>query len=142
MKLTNEMKQMRKNGLSYAKIAEKYGVAKSTMQEAFGVRKRDGKLPDTKPEVDNTKNIGRSLSEFRKTYDKNLIIPGKIKEALSKIKNAWLYENEFVKLAGISFTDLGNFRDMFADHVVSLNRSSKRVWAGSISLANQLKEIV
>ena len=43
MQLTAEMKKMRESGMSYEKIASKMGVSKSTIQEAFGVRKRGRK---------------------------------------------------------------------------------------------------
>lgn len=84
---------------------------------------------------------GRSLAEFKQAYDKNTIIPQKIKAALKELGSAWEYESEFIKRAGINYTDINAFRDMFADHVVVIKRESKKIWCGTASFANQLKEL-
>lgn len=134
------MKHLRESGhYSYARIAAKLGVAKSTVQEAFGARY--GRAGYTKPEPVTNATKGRSLAEFRQVYDKDLIVPQKIKAALKGLGGSWLYEQEFVKAAGVSTADLSNYRDQFADYVVNIRRSSKRAWAGSAALANQLREI-
>jgi hypothetical protein len=84
---------------------------------------------------------GRSLSEFRNTYDKSTIVPAKIKAALKALgAQGWEYEVQFVRMAGISPSDLGNFRDMFADHIVALK--DRRAWAGSTKTATAMKEML
>ncbi len=84
---------------------------------------------------------GRSLDEFRHTYDKSTIIPARIKEGLSKLGSGWEYEVAFAKLAGVSLSDLGNFRDQFAAHVVTL-RESRRAWAGTKATAGKMREML
>lgn len=90
----------------------------------------------------DTKPGGRSLAEFKQAYDKNTIIPQKMRAALKELGAAWEYESEFIKRAGVSYTDLNAFRDMFADHVVVVKRESKKIWCGTPSFANQLKELI
>ena len=86
---------------------------------------------------------GRSLDDFRKTYDKDTIVPGKIRAALEELGGeSWEYESEFVRRAGVSYADLGNYRSMFEDHVVTARKDSKRVWAGSPEFAAVLREMV
>jgi hypothetical protein len=85
---------------------------------------------------------GRSLDEFRASHDKNFIVPTKIREALVLLgPEGWDYELAFMKLAGISTTDLAQFRDQFEAHVVDVGapRAPKRVWAGSVALAKKLR---
>jgi len=88
------------------------------------------------------KTAAKTLDEFRRTYDKDTIIPAKVREALERLADGWQYESEFVRAAGVSYADLGNYRDMFADHIVTIRRDNKRVWAGTTALAAQLREMV
>jgi hypothetical protein len=140
MRLTEEMVKMREDGTSYAKIAKKFGVAKSTIQEAFGARTRgDRPIPVKEP---IKPRAGRSLSDFRNQYDKDVIVPSKIRTALKELRSSWVYEKEFVHMTGVSFNDMGNYREMFADHIVNLRQENKRVWAGTPKLAIQLREMI
>ena len=87
------------------------------------------------------KKFGRSLADFRGSYDKSYIVPKKIKEALRNLGSGWEYEVNFARIAGISLSDLGNFRDQFADHVVTL-RESRRAWAGTAAAAKAMREML
>jgi hypothetical protein len=90
-----------------------------------------------------SKKAGRSLDEFRAAHDKNYIVPQKIKAGLEKLGDGWEYELEFLKLTGLSTTDLSMFRDQFEDHIVTTSgRNPKRVWTGSKATAKQLREMV
>jgi hypothetical protein len=88
---------------------------------------------------------GKTLEEFRSAHDKNYIVPKKIKEALAKLGESWEYEVDFMKLAGVSTTDLVNFREQFDAHIVAvkINGSSHRrnVWAGTTAFAAKLREM-
>ena len=80
-----------------------------------------------------SKATAKTLDDFRAAHDKNVIIPAKIKAALSEMLKEgaenWSYEAEFIRRAGISQTDMGLFRDHFADHVVeTAGKTNKRVW--------------
>lgn len=89
------------------------------------------------------KPVGRTIDDFKASYDKSYIIPGKIKAALAKLENGWQYEVDFAKLAGVSLTDLGAYRAAFEDFIVPLNRDGgKRVWAGTKGLAQRMREMV
>lgn len=129
MKLTSEMREWRKEGLSCKAMAAKLRVSPSSVERAFKRDSSDGKA------------AGRSLSEFRSTYDKATIIPAKVKEALKSLGTGWEYEVQFAKLAGVSLADLGAFRDQFAPHVVSL-REGRRAWAGTAATAKQMREML
>jgi transposase len=130
---------LRAGGASYQAIANKVGVSKSTVQEAFGVRKRGKALPSPAKAAE-PKRAGRSLAEFRATYDKDTIVPGKIRAAL-KVLDVWQYEAQFAKLAGVSLSDLGNYRDKFAGYVVAL-RESRRAWAKTTAIAKAMREMI
>lgn len=93
----------------------------------------------------DVKKTGKTIADFRALHDKNFIVPQKIKTALEKLGNdGWEYELEFVKTANVSLTDLALFRDQFAEFWLTVGASGreKRVWAGSKSLANKLREMV
>jgi len=93
-------------------------------------------------DVAPTRTAGRSLDEFRSQYDKETIVPAKVRAALRELGSGWAYEIEFVKLAGVALADLANFRDMFADHVVAVQRSGKRAWAGTKATADKMREML
>jgi hypothetical protein len=83
-----------------------------------------------------TKKAAKSLADYRNLYDANVIVPAKIRKALDSMlaagKESWEYEGDFIQLAGISTTQLGQFRDAFSAHVVETpaqsKRASRRVW--------------
>ena len=109
----------------------------------------DGKAtPTPKPKAHpakpkTAKPAGRSLADFRKEYDKDTIVPAKLKAAIEALgQDGWEYEVPFAKQAGVSLADLSTYRDSFAAYVVTVRRDGKRVWAGSTKLAKQRREIV
>lgn len=92
--------------------------------------------PKAKPE----KVVGFTREDFRARYDKSFIIPKKIQEALKKLgPNRYLTEMEFVKVAGISMTDLGAYRPLFEDDFVVVVERTKRLWCGSKALAAEFR---
>ena len=138
MQVTAEMQAWRDAGQSYSQIAAKLGIGKTTVQEAFaGRHPNTGEPPAPAP----VKAVGRSLSEFRQTYDKSAIVPAKVKAALKAIGSGWEYEVQFAKLAGVSLVDLATFRDQFSDHIVVVERT-KRAWAGTVATANAMREML
>lgn len=87
----------------------------------------------------------RTLQDFRAAHDRNVIIPAKIKAALSGMLEEgaenWAYEAELIRRAQISQTDLGLFRDHFAEHVVETGgKSSKRVWFADPKVAQKVRK--
>lgn len=90
------------------------------------------------------------LPEFRKLYDKNVIVPDKIRgalEALAKKRSdgtAFLAEVPFLKSAALSTTDLALFREQFAAFYVNVGteRQPKRVWFGTKKAAAAARETV
>jgi len=98
-------------------------------------------------EVTVKKPPKKDFAAFRSEFDKNVIVPRRIEEALKGLKKeqgteAWCYEVELLKRAGISTTDLVAFREQFSDHVVEVgSRNSKRVWFVDKDIAAQAREI-
>jgi hypothetical protein len=85
---------------------------------------------------------GKSLADFKQTYDKSFIIPQKVRAALKALGAGWEYEVAFAKLAGVSLVDLGIVRDEFAGHVVTIGRDSKRAWAGTKATAEAMRKML
>lgn len=98
------------------------------------------------PAKPQPKPTGRSLDEFRAAHDKSYIVPRKIRAALATLgPGGWAYEAEFIKLAGVSHTELGAYRTQFEEHVVTLRgteHSGRRAWAGTKALAEKLRAMV
>jgi hypothetical protein len=143
MQATSEMKRMRNAGESYQKIADKLGVAKSTIQKAFGAHPdAQGKSRVTPGAAIHSGRTGRSLTEFRQAYDKDTIVPCKIRAALKLLGNGWEYEVQFAKLAGLSMTDVGNYREAFPDNWHQIKADGRKVWSGSKAVIAEIRKVV
>lgn len=83
----------------------------------------------------------RNLASFGATYDKNVIVPNKIRAALAALEKehgaeGWEHEAELIKRASASTTDFAMFRDQFASHFVEVGgRNAKRVWFATVKAA-------
>lgn len=133
---------VKKHGGNARAAAKAAGVARSTFQE-WVKKAKSGKDIATAPASEHTsKKVGRSLSDFRSAYDKDFIIPTKIKDGLKTLAGGWEYEVTFAKIAGVSLSDLAAYRDQFAAYVVVVKRDGKRAWAGSASMAKAMREMV
>lgn len=88
----------------------------------------------------------KSLADFKSAHDKSFIVPTKIKAALAALgPDAWEYEVDFIRIAGISSQDVAKYRSQFEDHLVTVKnkaREDRRVWAGSKALAAKMREMV
>lgn len=87
-------------------------------------------------------STGKSLSEFRERYDKDYIMPTRIRAALKELGESWESEMEFSRRADVSLSNLNIYRQEFEGHVVVVDRKNKRVWCGTVELANQCREMV
>lgn|SRR5574341_785109 len=89
----------------------------------------------------------RNVATFRAAHHRDVVIPNKIKAALAKMAEDhgpehYEYESDFVKLAGISNTDLSTYRDGFNDFIVeakpigaSNSRAARRAWFATAKAA-------
>jgi hypothetical protein len=92
----------------------------------------------------------QGIDDFRATYDKNVIVPNKIKAGLEKLLalradgTAWATDVNFLKTAGLSTTDLARFREQFVEFQVNVgtDRQPKWVWFGSKKAAAKAREAV
>lgn len=85
------------------------------------------------------------LSAFRSQYDRNVIIPNKIKAALARMlkesSEAWLENGDFSKLSGVGLTELGTFKTQFEKHIVEVGGSGrgKRIWFADPKVATKAR---
>lgn len=92
----------------------------------------------------------RTVEDFRNSHDKSVVIPNKIRAALAEMAKIGPqhheYEVDFLKLAGLSTTDLGKYRDQFKDHIVVVNHANgkalpnaKNVWFADKKVAAKVR---
>jgi guanyl-specific ribonuclease Sa len=89
----------------------------------------------------------RSVADFKAAHDPNVIVPAKIRKGLELIAKDgpenWVYEVDFLKLSGVSTTQLATFRDQFAEYIVETpaqhGKNVKRVYFGNAKVAAKLR---
>lgn len=89
------------------------------------------------------KKPAKTIADFRAAHDPAVIVPNRITTALAGLLSEgpeqWEYEVDFIKRAGISPVQIGQFRDQFKDYIVETSNSSRRtgvrVWFGSVKAA-------
>lgn len=87
------------------------------------------------------KGAGKSLQDFRASYDPEYIVPRKIEAALAALGESWETETEFARRADVGTTNLSRFRAQYEDYTVQIGgRNSKFVWAGTKEFAARLRE--
>jgi thiamine monophosphate synthase len=122
---------MKQHG-SQSKAATALGVSRSALRRALAHGQEKGPAAKSK---------ARSLSEFRQQYDLETIVPQRVQAAFREMGAGWLYEVEFAKLANVTTAQLSAFRDRYADHIVAV-RDSRRIWAGRVDIARQMREML
>lgn len=87
------------------------------------------------------KKTGRTLEAFANEYDDDVKIPAKIKAALETLGDSWVYEQELLRIAAISTTQLAAYRERFKEYWVPTSNDTrgKKVWAGTPAFAKQLR---
>jgi hypothetical protein len=90
----------------------------------------------------------KTLADFKAAHDQDVIVPNKIRAALAAIEKEgaehWLYEGDFLKLSGISTTQIARYREQFSSHIVLAagangKQSNKRVYFGNAKVAAKLR---
>lgn len=93
-----------------------------------------------------TKAPKKSLDVFRASHDKSIIVPKKIADcfaAMAKAGDAFEYEGDFVKRAGLSQAELGTFRDQYTAHIVRTSgKNAKNVWFHDVKTAAEALEAI
>lgn len=96
----------------------------------------------------SAKPVARTLADWKKNHDPETVRTTKIKAALAKLRELggqhFEYEKEFCALAGISQTQIGEYREQFAAHIVAAPRMNgesraKLAWFGNISAARSAR---
>lgn len=91
----------------------------------------------------------RTLATFRAAHDRNVIVPNKIRAAIEQIRKVgpehYEYEADLIRMAGISQSDMGLFRDQFEAHIVETrstpgSKNPKRVYFGDPKVAAKVRQ--
>ena len=90
------------------------------------------------------KASGRTLADWRSVHDPDVVVPAKIRKALDDMRaegeENWEYENDLMRRAGISTTNLSRYRPQFETHIVeTTGRNPKRVWFASPKIAEKAR---
>lgn len=93
------------------------------------------------------KTAARTLADFRAAHDPDVMVPARIRAALLELEKVgaeeWRYEAEFLPLARVSTTQLAQYRDQFAAHIVETagvsGRSPKRIWFATTKAAKSAR---
>lgn len=96
-----------------------------------------------------TKPKGKTIDDLRALHDKNVVIPNRIRDGLAKVVasgDEWLYESDFLKLTGISVTDIAKFREEFTDFwsevpAAAGKNTIRRVWFATKKAADAWKAL-
>lgn len=98
-----------------------------------------------------TKPESRNVAMFKAKYNRDVVIPNKIRAALENMAKDhgpehYEYESDFIKLAGIGASDLSAHRDAFKDFVVEAKpvgmgnaRAARRVWFATTKAAKSAR---
>jgi len=84
----------------------------------------------------------KTLQDFRAAFDKDYIVPQKIREALKTLGSSWETELDFSRLAAVTISDVANYREQFSDYVVHLRKDRRRVWCGDKAMVLKMREMV
>lgn len=92
--------------------------------------------------------MANTLDTWQSKHDKRVVIPRLMKAALDKLAapdadDTWLYDQDFLKLAGVCVTDGAKYRDQFAAHIVmTAGKNPKRAWFGHLKDAAAARKMV
>ena len=125
------------------KAIQKHGTvtaaAKSLGISRQALRRMEAK--GTGPAKGSAQAKGKSLTAFRDEYDKDTVVPKKLRAALASLGAGWEYEVQFSRAAGVSLADLAASRDAFAEFVVQLP-GGRRAWAGKKAVAEKMRRML
>ena len=98
----------------------------------------------TAPKSSAKSGKGKTLLDFRAAHDRNVIVPAKIRKALAEMEaehpENWSYEQDFMRRARLSQTDIGMFRPQFGAYIVETGgRNPKKVWFASAKVAEKAR---
>jgi len=93
------------------------------------------------------KTKAKTVADWRAVHDKDVVVPQKIQAALEAMLKEgpenWEYSVDFIKLAGISTTDLAKYREQFIKHIVTTpsihGKSPRDVWFANPKVAAKIR---
>lgn len=83
-----------------------------------------------------------SLEDLDKQYNPNVIIPARIKAALTKLGDSAMTSLNFSYEANITTNQLAQFADQFEDFQVTVrdNGKARTLWCGTAAFARKVRE--
>lgn len=117
MRPTPEMKKLKKDGASYSEIAEKIGVAKSTVYKAFNPKKnktyytdeyKRKKVKTVKKEVTTNTSINCGIGISRETIKMKHDTPSRIVSELERFLNSMKPEKAYEENEVLRICKIGN----------------------------------
>ncbi len=93
------------------------------------------------------KTQAKSVADFKALFHEDVKVPAKIKAAIASLAaegpEAWEYEVDFLKRAGVSTTQLAAYRGQFEKFFVAVRetrgKSERRVWFGDSKVADKVR---
>lgn len=94
----------------------------------------------------------KTLADFRNTHNADVVQRARIDSALKALlaqgKEAWEYELDFAKFAGISSVTVARYRETYAAHVVEApsvsgvakHKRLRYVWVADVKVAARMRE--
>lgn len=94
------------------------------------------------------KKSEKTLASFRALFDPDVRIPAAINAALESLAKdggpeAWEYEADFIKRAGISTSQIGVYREQFDKHIAvarEKGKSEKKAWFADSKVAAKARK--
>jgi hypothetical protein len=87
-----------------------------------------------------------NLADFKAQFDPTVVIPNKIKAALASLlkegKEAWEFEQDFLKRANLAPPHLAQYRTDFEKHIVRVRergRNERTVWFADQKVATEAR---
>jgi hypothetical protein len=92
----------------------------------------------------------KDISSFRAMHDKSVIIPARIRTAFATMiktdgSEAWEYEGDLSRLAGVGPPDFRDYKELFKDHMVETpptngRKSARVVWFADPKVAARVRK--
>jgi hypothetical protein len=87
----------------------------------------------------------KRLADYQNKHDKSVTVPRAIRDTLAAMAkeapDAWEYDADFLRRAGVAQSEIGAYRDQFADHIVMTGgKQTKRVWVATAKEAKKFRD--
>jgi hypothetical protein len=123
----------------YREGAKKMGLTIPAFRYRISVAMHKG-IEGTRMDVDDAPVIGRTTTEFCDSHAPLIAVTDKVRNALTRLGDRWLYQDEFRKAAGVTNDELEEVAMTFYSHIVSTK--TRVIWVGNIVKATEFRAMV